>query len=64
MAKSTMMRKTGPAASDAGAEKPARIAAPSDLLVKRLSRARSANEITNVIGLKPIKGRSGPKIAY
>jgi hypothetical protein len=23
-----------------------------------------ANEITNVIGLRPIKGRSGPKIAY
>ena len=29
-----------------------------------LARARTANEITNVIGLRPIKGRSGPKIAY
>lgn len=33
-------------------------------LVERLAKARTANEITNVIGLKPIKGRSGPKIAY
>ncbi len=33
-------------------------------LVERLARVRSANEITSVIGLKPIKGRSGPRIAY
>lgn len=36
----------------------------TEQLIERLSRARSANEITSVIGLKPIKGRSGPKIAY
>ena len=31
---------------------------------KPARRRRRANEITNVIGLRPIKGRSGPKIAY
>lgn len=36
----------------------------TERLVERLVSARTANEITNVIGLKPIRGRSGPKIAY
>lgn len=36
----------------------------TEQLIERLRLARSANEITSVIGLKPIKGRSGPKIAY
>lgn len=64
MAKSTTLRKSGPSAPNAGAGKPVQAATPPDSLVKRLTRTRSANEITNVIGLKPIKGRSGPKIAY
>lgn len=33
-------------------------------LAERLARARTANEMTSIIGLKPIKGRSGPKLAY
>lgn len=41
-----------------------RPATATERLVERLAKARTANEITNVIGLKPIKGRSGPKIAY
>ena len=32
--------------------------------VEKLAKARTANEMTSLIGLKPIKGRSGPKIAY
>ncbi len=39
-------------------------AAANDSFVARLAKARTANEMTNLIGLKPIKGRSGPKIAY
>ncbi|MDN3711064.1 hypothetical protein QWZ10_03135 [Paracoccus cavernae] len=39
-------------------------ASATERLVERLASARTANEITNVIGLKPIRGRSGPKIAY
>ena len=36
----------------------------TELLVERLRNARTANEMAAVVGLKPIKGRSGPKIAY
>ncbi len=42
----------------------AKPASATERLVERLAKARTANEITNVIGLRPIKGRSGPKIAY
>ncbi|WP_312529125.1 hypothetical protein [Paracoccus sp. (in: a-proteobacteria)] len=42
----------------------ARPASATEKLVERLAKARTANEITNAIGLRPIKGRSGPKIAY
>lgn len=38
--------------------------ASNDSFVARLAKARTANEMTSLIGLKPIKGRSGPKIAY
>ncbi|MDF3606005.1 hypothetical protein PE067_07590 [Paracoccus sp. DMF-8] len=41
-----------------------RPAASDDSFVARLAKARTANEMTSLIGLKPIKGRSGPKIAY
>ena len=34
------------------------------VLVERLRSARTANEMAVIVGLKPIKGRSGPKIAY
>ena len=57
--KSPSARKTSPAAA-----KRSRPDAETMHLVQRLARARTANEITNVIGLRPIKGRSGPKIAY
>ncbi|WP_347266770.1 hypothetical protein [Paracoccus sp. (in: a-proteobacteria)] len=60
MAKPTSSRRTE---DTAPAERP-RLDSDTEALVKRLSRARTANEITSVIGLKPIKGRSGPKIAY
>lgn len=64
MTKSTTLRKT---TDRAGAAKPARVTKPApsgDGFVARLAKARTANEMTNLIGLKPIKGRSGPKIAY
>lgn len=41
-----------------------RPAASNDSFVARLAKARTANEMTSLIGLKPIKGRSGPKVAY
>ncbi|MDT1061124.1 hypothetical protein RM190_04580 [Paracoccus sp. CPCC 101403] len=62
MAKSTSPRKADDTAS---AMAPRGKPDPRlESLIERLARARSANEITSVIGLKPIKGRSGPKIAY
>lgn len=36
----------------------------TDQLIERLRNARTANEMAVIVGLKPIKGRSGPKIAY
>lgn len=46
-------------------KRPASAPAPSkDNFVEKLAKARTANEMTSLIGLKPIKGRSGPKIAY
>lgn len=38
--------------------------ASTDELVERLLNARNSNEIAAVIGLPPITGLSGPKIAY
>ncbi|MBP8932317.1 MAG: hypothetical protein KBG46_13695 [Paracoccus sp.] len=64
MAKSTSPRKSSPGADASAAAKRSRPDASTATLVQRLARARTANEITNVIGLRPIKGRSGPKIAY
>ena len=43
--------------------KPAQSATTAQL-VERLSRARTVNEMSVIVGLKPIKGRSGPKVAY
>lgn len=67
MAKSTSPRKSEPRNSGQTAPALARrsaAGAATATLIERLSRARTANEMTNIIGLKPIKGRSGPKIAY
>lgn len=36
----------------------------TDELVERLLNARNSNEIAAVIGLPPITGLSGPKVAY
>ncbi|WP_148292599.1 hypothetical protein [Paracoccus aminophilus] len=70
MPKSMMSPKTE-ARADAAAPKAGRSAewrakpaTTTEKLVERLAKARTANEITSVIGLRPIKGRSGPKIAY
>ncbi len=52
---------TQPAVTQPAGRSPANA---TERLVERLVSARTANEITNVIGLKPIRGRSGPKIAY
>lgn len=64
MTKATTQRKT---ADPVGAAKPTPVIKPApsgDGFVARLAKARTANEMTSLIGLKPIKGRSGPKIAY
>ncbi|CAM3022517.1 hypothetical protein SAMN04488021_103113 [Paracoccus aminovorans] len=46
------------------APKPPRLDSATEQLVERLRSARTANEMAEIVGLKPIKGRSGPKIAY
>ncbi|RDW12519.1 hypothetical protein [Paracoccus thiocyanatus] len=60
MAKSSLTRVTDKAAPP----RPRKPDPATEQVVERLRRTRSANEITSVIGLKPIRGRSGPKIAY
>ena len=45
-------------------DKPKPAVASPDSFVSKLSKARTANEMTSLIGLKPIRGRSGPKVAY
>lgn len=60
MKKSTTLRKTEARAEPAQS----RPAVAEGSFVARLAKARTANEMTSLIGLKPIKGRSGPKIAY
>ncbi|MBD9525337.1 MULTISPECIES: hypothetical protein [Paracoccus] len=61
MAKSTSPRKTETPA--APVRKP-RAEPRGETFVERLARARTANEMSSIMGLKPITGRSGPKIAY
>ncbi|TWI32855.1 hypothetical protein [Paracoccus sulfuroxidans] len=60
MRKSSTLRKPDPQV----AEKRPEAAATGDSFVAKLAKARTANEMTSLIGLKPIKGRSGPKVAY
>lgn len=62
MAKSTSVRKLDVRQPSTSRDD---VAAPAkERFADRPDRVRSANEITSVIGLKPIKGRSGPKLAY
>ncbi|MTH63418.1 hypothetical protein [Paracoccus shanxieyensis] len=60
MSKSTQPRISEPAAPP----KRRRLDPDTQQLVERLRSARTANEMAVIVGLKPIKGRSGPKIAY
>ena len=62
-----MAKETSPRRHKAAAEPPARPVrrpASTDELVERLLSARNSNEIAAVIGLPPITGLSGPKVAY
>ncbi|MEG4645599.1 hypothetical protein BDE18_3699 [Paracoccus pantotrophus] len=63
MAKSPRPRVTEDAAPATGAGQ-AKPGPANASLAERLARARTANEMAIIVGLKPIKGRSGPKIAY
>ncbi|MDS9468436.1 hypothetical protein RGQ15_12745 [Paracoccus sp. MBLB3053] len=64
MANTNSLRKIDRKHPVSSPSKPVRADAIGETLVERLARSRTANEITSVIGLKPIRGRSGPKIAY
>ena len=60
MAKETPPRKTETSPPLRRVKRPA----STDELVELLLNARNSNEIAAVIGLPPITGLSGPKIAY
>lgn len=60
MAKETSPRKTETPPPSRRVKRPA----STDELVERLLSARNSNEIAAVIGLPPITGLSGPKVAY
>lgn len=60
MAKETSPRKIDSPPSLRRVKRPA----TTDELVERLLNARNSNEIAAVIGLPPITGLSGPKVAY
>lgn len=60
MAKETTPRKIETSPSPRRVKRPA----TTDELVERLLNARNSNEIAAVIGLPPITGLSGPKVAY
>lgn len=60
-----MAKETSPRKIEASpAPRQARRPMSTDELVERLLNARNSNEISAVIGLPPITGLSGPKIAY
>ncbi|KRW94446.1 hypothetical protein O4J55_12805 [Paracoccus sp. PXZ] len=61
MSKSNLLRKRDTRPEPKPRPEPVPV---NDSFVARLAKARTANEMTSLIGLKPIKGRSGPKIAY
>lgn len=56
--RSTTLRKQPPpsAKTEAGSAR--------DVSVLRFAGGKQANEIVRRIGLKPIKGRTGPRLAY
>lgn len=60
MAKDTSPRKIDSPPPQRRVKRPA----TTDELVERLLNARNSNEIAAVIGLPPITGLSGPKVAY
>lgn len=60
MSKIITLRKTDQTAADPGRRRKP----DAEALPHPVPRKRSANEIALSIGLKPIKGRSGPKLAY
>lgn len=62
MSNATKLRKTGEPATPADRRR--KLDAAAEALLRRPPRGRSANEIAVSLGLKPIKGRSGPKLAY
>ena len=60
-----MSKSSQPRATEQPApSKRRRLDPATEVLVERLRSARTANEMAVIVGLKPIKGRSGPKIAY
>lgn len=64
MSKSPEPRVTEQPAPQPAAPRTRRLDPATEKLVERLRIARTANEMAVIVGLKPIKGRSGPKIAY
>ena len=59
-----MAKETSPRKIEALPPRQAKRPASTDELVERLLNARNSNEIAAVIGLPPITGLSGPKVAY
>lgn len=59
-----MARETSPRKIEKSPPRQVKRPATTDELVERLLNARNSNEIAAVIGLPPITGLSGPKIAY
>ncbi|SMO55613.1 hypothetical protein [Paracoccus laeviglucosivorans] len=56
--------QSAPVTEPSAMSKPRPLDRATEQLVERLRAARTANEMALIVGLKPIKGRSGPKIAY
>ncbi|MFB2531425.1 hypothetical protein ACEYYA_04580 [Paracoccus sp. p3-h83] len=55
---------TGPQAADASGLRKAKPRSPSGRFAEVTPVRERANELVRAIGLKPIKGRSGPRVAY
>jgi len=59
-----MAKETSPRKIEVSSPRQVKRPASTDELVERLLNARNSNEISAVIGLPPITGLSGPKVAY
>ena len=59
-----MAKETSPRKIEVSSSRQVKRPASTDELVERLLNARNSNEISAVIGLPPITGLSGPKVAY